>query len=633
MASSDVQRKLIAVFVTDVAGYSRLMGDDPDATVRTLTAYRAVFASHIERFQGRLVNAPGDSILAEFSSVVDAVSCAVDIQQELAERNAGLPEHRRMHFRIGVNLGDVLVKAGELFGDGVNIAARLEALADPGGVCISRTVFDQVDSRLSLAYEYLGEHRVKNIAKPVRAYRILSKPTATAHIAVGANEAMAINRRKIALAVAVVFLVATGGYLAWNGYKNSVLAPVEPASSEGAGLPLPARPSIAVLPFTNMSGDPDQEYFSDGITEDIITDLSRVRGLFVIARNSTFTYKGKAVKAQQIGRELGVRFMLEGSVRKSGKQLRITAQLIDATTGNHLWAERYDRLLEDVFAVQDEISRKIVTALEVKLTEKDKERSQYIPSGNIAAYDLYLRGLELKARYSPESNLQAREKFSQAIELDPKYAAAYKEKGYTYFIDWALQWNTDPAGLEKVHDLARKCIDLNSSVSGCHSLMSGYRLWKMRHDQAIEAARKAVALNPNDAGSRSALAEALVFSGRPDEGLAEIKLAKRLDPYYPFFFLWTQAHAYYMLREYDEAIGAFERVLTRNPNFMPANYFLAALYAELGKGELAEPYLAKIRGFEHRAAYIQQDEPILPYKREADLERLRKAFRKLGEKF
>ncbi len=359
------QRKLTAILCADVVGYSRLMGDDEEATLESLTAYRKVFTSSIPKFRGRVVDAKGDSILAEFASVVDAVNSAVEIQRELAERNAELTDDRRMDFRIGINLGDVVVKDDAIYGDGVNIAARLESLAEPGGICISRPAHDQVKSKLTLEYEYLGEQQVKNIAEPVRAYRVRTDDPESA-------------------------------------------SPQAPAQETDK----PSRlPTIAVLPLANLSNDPEQEYFSDGITEDLITDLSKISGLSVVSRNAVFLYKGKAVNPVEVSEELGVRYVLEGSIRKAANRVRISAQLIDPTTGYHLWAERYDRDLTDIFALQDEISEKIVAALEVKLTAGEQGQVAVRYTDNLEAYDYFLRGRAYQARVTKETTDQAREMF------------------------------------------------------------------------------------------------------------------------------------------------------------------------------------------------------------------------------
>jgi len=366
MPQEGFKRKLTAILSADAVGYSRLMAEDEAATVTTLATYREVMSSLIKQHRGRVVDSPGDNVLAEFASVVDAVQCAVAVQNEYHTRNAELAENRRMEFRIGINLGDVIDEENRIYGDGVNVAARLEALADPGGICVSKTAFDQIETKLPLGYEYLGEQSVKNIPKPVGAYRVLMQPRVTVAGEAKSERTKPLWRRKailVAIAAVLILAVAVGF---WHFYMRR--PSVEPASVEKMAFPLPDKPSIAVLPFVNMSGDPQQEFFSDGITENIISALSQVPNLFVIARNSTFTYKGKPVKVQQVAEELGVRYVLEGSVQKSGDTLRITAQLIDAITGRHVWSERYNRKLKDIFALQDDITMKVITALQVKLT-------------------------------------------------------------------------------------------------------------------------------------------------------------------------------------------------------------------------------------------------------------------------
>src|SRR5436309_8486126 len=380
MPPENVERKLVAILSADVQGYSRLMGEDEVGTLRRLTAYREVTDALIQHHRGRIVGTAGDSILAEFASAVEAVQCAAAIQQALKTKNTDLPAERRMEFRIGINVGDVIVEGPQIYGDGVNIAARLEALAEGGGICLSGTVYDQIENKLALGYEYLGEQTVKNIAKPVRVYRVRDAAAS---------------------------------------------APAQASRKETAPrLPLPDKPSILVLPFVNMSNDPEQEYFSDGITEDITTDLSKISNLFVISRNSAFTYKGKAVKVRDISREMGVRYVLEGSVRKAGERVRISAQLIDATTDHHLWAERYDRPLTDIFAVQDEIVQKMVTTLKLQLSVREQGLLVRRAQENLEAYEAFLRGLTYFYRLTKEGNAQARQLFEQAVALDPAYAEA-----------------------------------------------------------------------------------------------------------------------------------------------------------------------------------------------------------------
>lgn len=424
MATEGFKRKLAAILSADVAGYSRLMGEDEAATVRALETYRRVISDLIQQHRGRVVDSPGDNILAEFASVVDAVQCAVAVQKEIQARNLELPETRRMQFRIGINLGDVIEEEDRLYGDGVNIAARLESLAEPGGICVSKTAFDHIETKLPLGYEYLGEQTVKNIARPVCAYKVQMEPRVTVKAKAKVKPKEGARRRPMIIALVVVLLMAAGAAALWQFGFPPASPPVEKASKPQMAFPLPDKPSIAVLPFNNLSGDPAQEYFSDGITEEIITALSKVPKFLVIARNSTFTYKGKPVKVQQVGQELGVRYVLEGSVQKAGDKIRITAQLIDALTGNHLWAERYDRNLHDLFAVQDEITKKIITAMQVKLTEGEQAQAAARSTNNLEAYLKYLQARELINRGNPESNALAKQLAEEAITLDPNVCAA-----------------------------------------------------------------------------------------------------------------------------------------------------------------------------------------------------------------
>ena len=431
-----VERKLTAILCADVHGYSRLMGEDEEATLRRLSSHRTVIDGLIEQHRGRFVNSAGDSVLAEFASVVNAVQCAVEIQAALKSENAKLPPERRMEFRIGINLGDVMVEGEQIYGDGVNVAARLESLAEPGGICISETVHQQVSNKLALGYEDLGPQRVKNIAEPVRVWRVLADPETAAAYAASRKKAQA--KRKylrsgtwsiggLAIIVGTIVIVQ---HLSLRPPSTS--ASIPPAQTPA--LPLPDKPSIAVLPFANMSGDPQQEYFSDGITDDLITALARLPDLFVIARTSTFTYKGRAAKVQAVGRDLGVRYVLEGSVRKAGDRVRITAQLVDATTGAELWAERYDRPLGDIFALQDEIVRKIVTTmnLQLKVLEENGLLGEKLIErpDNLEAYDDYLQGVDYQLTHpTKERNEKARQLFEKAIALDPKYVNAVYRLG------------------------------------------------------------------------------------------------------------------------------------------------------------------------------------------------------------
>jgi TolB-like protein/class 3 adenylate cyclase len=420
MTNQEVKRKLSVILNADVKGYSRLMGEDEVGTIRTLNIYKEVMTNLIQQHHGRVVDAPGDNLLGEFASVVDAVQCAAEIQKELKVRNDELPENRRMEFRIGINLGDVVEEGDKIFGGGVNIAARMESLAEGGGICISGTAYDQVKNKLAIGYEYLGEQTVKNIAEPVRVYRVLIEPEAAGKV-IGEKRGKSRKWQRTALMVIAILIVIAAAFAIWRLYFRPTTAPLEVASKEKMAFPLPDKPSIAVLPFVNMSEDPKQEYFSDGITEEIITALSKTPRIFVIARNSTFTYKGKAVKVKQVAEELGVRYVLEGSVRKSENRLRVTAQLIDALTGKHLWAERYDRDLKELFAIQDEITLEIIRALQVNLTEGEQARVIGRSTKNLQAYLKALEASVQFGRMDKQGSMKAKELARESITLARVY--------------------------------------------------------------------------------------------------------------------------------------------------------------------------------------------------------------------
>ncbi len=587
MEPQNVERKLAAILSADVQGYSRLMGDDEVATIRTLTAYREVFTSLIPHHRGRVVDSPGDNLLAEFASVVDAVQCAVAIQQELKTRNAELPPPRRMEFRIGINLGDVVVEGERIYGDGVNIAARLQSLAEAGGVCISGSVYDQIETKLALGYEYRGEQTAKNISKPIRVYWVHEQPS--------------------------------------DLTTNSQASPLPLLPEEQT------KPSLAVLPFVNMSNDPEQEYFSDGMTEDLITDLSKLSGLFVISRNSVFLYKGKAAKPEQISKELGIQYLLEGSVRKAGNRVRVTAQLIDALTGYHLWAERYDGELQDIFAVQDEVTQQIVAALRVKLTEGEQHRARRMPTTNLEAYDYYLRGLDYHSQSGEAANTQAQQMFAKAITLDPQFAVAYAYLGWTHFSQWALGWSQDPQTLERTLELARQAIALDSSLPGGYRLSGTVHLWKKQYEQAIVEVNYALTLDPNCADGYAGLADVLNFSGKSAEAIPLVEKAMHLNPHYPIWYLWALGHAYYLTEQYEKAITTFKRMLIRGADFMPAYAYLAVIYSELGQDEAARAEGAEfLRVSPHDSLEVLRQR--LPYKDPNILERVLSAASKAGLK-
>lgn len=540
-----VKRKLAAILSADVKGYSRLMSQDEVSTIRTLTVYREAMTKLIQEYRGRVVDAPGDNVLVEFGSVVDAVQCAVAVQNELHARNSALPENRKMAFRIGINLGDVIEESERIYGDGVNIAARLEGLAEPGGICISGTAYDQIEDKLPFEYEFLGKQTVKNIKKPVRVYRVEMK--------------------------------------------------AEASVSEMSGeLKLPDEPSIAVLPFTNMTGDSEQEYFSDGITEDIITDLSKISNLFVIARNSSFTYKGKAVKVQQVGQELGVRYILEGSVRKAGQKVRITAQLVDSATGGHLWAERYDRNIDDIFALQDDVTQKIVGVLALKITKREENLLGRKHTENLEAYDNFLRGMDYYYQFTKEGNETARQFFEKAISFDPEFVKPHAAMGYTHWTDWSMGWSQTPQSLNRAFSQAQKSVTLDDSYVTGHRLLGHIYLWRKEHEQAFSAAERAISLDPNDDIGYALLGEILTWSDRPEETFPLVEKAMRLNPYHPAYYLWILGQAFNLTKQYEKAMTALRRAIVRNPDFVPTHISLAVTYSQLGFTSEAQAQVSEI---------------------------------------
>ena len=528
-------RRLAAILAADIAGYSALMGSDEARTVSDLKGHQAVVLPMVGEFGGRVIDTAGDGMLAEFPSVLNAVECAVAIQRKMVERNAAVEPERHMEFRIGINLGDVIYDNDRIFGDGVNVAARLEGIAEPGGICVSGKVHDEIRARIGLDYEDLGAKQLKNIAEPVRVYGIR------------------LDRAP----------------------KRTVLA-------------LPDKPSIAVLPFQNMSGDPEQEFFSDGMTEDLITDLSKVSALFVIARNSSFSYKGRAVKVQEIGRDLGVRFVLEGSVRKAGNRVRITAQLIDAGSGGHLWAERFDRDLTDIFSTQDEVVEKIVGALAVTLTQGEEQRLRRRDTGNVEAYECCLRARGLLGRGTRESIAQAKAMHRRAIEIDRNFAAPHAGLALATISDYASGWALDPAqALDEAQTWARRAVELNDQEPVSHMALGAVLLWRRDFEGALAEFRRMMALDPNFAQGYGASGLGLTYAGRAAEALEPIAMAMRLDPHYPAMLLHFLAQANFSLGNYETAVQHLVERIARNPGTDASRMFLASCYGHLGRVEEA----------------------------------------------
>jgi adenylate cyclase len=593
MAEERVQRRLAAILAADVVGYSRLMRDDEEGTLAVLTAHRAALIEPcIAEHRGRVVKTTGDGLLAEFASVVDAVRCAIAFQDGMAARNADTPGDRRITFRIGVNLGDVIVQDDDVFGDGVNVAARLEGLAEPGSIWVSGSVHEQVVHRIDAGFDDLGPQRVKNIADPVRVFRI---------------------RRNDVAAVA-----AAG-----------------PAPA-GAPPPLPDKPSIAVLPFDNMSADPEQAYFSDGISEDIITDLSKISGLFVIARNSSFQYRGKSVDVRDVARDLGVGHVLEGSIRRAGGRIRITAQLVDAANGNHIWAERYDRELQDVFAVQDEIAAKVVAELAVTLQAHEQERLYRRHTNNLEAYDTYLRAWRLRNPTRDADRLAERRKLlERVIELDPDFAGGYALLSFNLTQELRQDLSASPEeDIERALALAQKAVATDDTFGVSYAALGSAYLMNHEHDKAVDAAREAIRVQPSDADGYLVLGFYLHWAGQGEDAIDAVKTAMRLDPMPTKSASHRHASylgmAYFTAGRYADAIAAFiENAELRVRRGTNSTCILAAAYIATGQEEKAR---AAVKGFlEENPGYTLSNykHPRI-YKRKEDLERYLDLLRKAG---
>ncbi|MET0167949.1 MAG: adenylate/guanylate cyclase domain-containing protein [Vicinamibacterales bacterium] len=580
-------RKLAAILAADVVGYSRLASADEDRTLARLRALRSdLIDPTIAVHKRRVIKRTGDGVLVEFRSVVDAVRCAIEVQNGMVERNAGVPQDRRIEFRIGIHLGDVVEEGdGDLMGDGVNIASRLEGVAEPGTICLSEDAYRQVKARLDLSVSDLGNTQLKNIAEPIR-----------------------------------VFLLRVG---------TAVQAKAA-ATSEFPPALAPPKLSIAVLPFSNMSGDAEQEYFADGISEDTITALSKLSQLFVIARNSSFTFKGRNVNVQEVGRSLGVRYVLEGSVRKSGNRVRINAQLIDATTGGHLWAERFDRDLTDIFAVQDDVTQHIVGALALNLTEGEQQRLATEQSDNLEAYDCYLRGREQVWRFTKAQNTEGRELLQRAIELDPKFAPAYAFLAISSLLDYVNQWSPSPStSMEQAEVFATRAVALDDRYPHAHLALGIVNLHLRRHDVAIREAERTISLAPNLADGHEALGNALHYSGRSEEALACFDRAMALNPYYPDLWLHFQAQAMFQLGRYEEAVASIKRRLVRNPGTDVSRVLLAASYGHLGRFDEARVEWQEV--FRINPDYsLEYRRKVLPYKNPSDFERVVDGLREAG---
>jgi TolB-like protein/class 3 adenylate cyclase/Tfp pilus assembly protein PilF len=593
LTTQEVKRKLTAILGADVKGYNRLVAKDEVGTLQTLNTYREVIAGRILDHHGRVVDASGDNVLAEFASVVDAVECAIGIQRQLRARNDKLALNRRMEFRIGINLGEVVEEEERIFGDGVNIATRLQSLADAGGVCISGMVYEHIKNKLPFRYEYIGKQKVKNIAATVKVYRVMIEPGTLISVVSRWKRAGVNYWKRIhpVFKILVALVVAVNGL--WQLYPRFISRPAEVtpkdkimhvASKEKMAFPLPDVPSIAVLPFVNMTGDPKQEFFSDGITEDIITALSKVPMLFVIARNSTFAYKGKAVNVKQISEELGVQYVLEGSVQRSANRVRITAQLIDALTGHHIWAERYDRDLRDIFTLQDEIATNILTAMRVNITEGKQALHRDKGIRNLNCYLKFLEARQYLYRGTIESNNLARGMVEELLVMCPESSSAYTVLANTYLMDyWYGSGKSAQESIEKGIQLAQKAIALDDAYFWPHCLLSHFYTQKREHEKSLAEAERAVALDPNGGEVYAWYALSLTLSGRPEEAIPLFQKAIRLNPFGPAWYFFNLGNALRDAGRFEEAVSAHKKALQRSPDSLLTHVFLTATYSMMGR--------------------------------------------------
>jgi adenylate cyclase len=579
-------RKIAAILAADVVGFSRLTGADEDRTLARLRALRSDLTDPtIAVHNGRVVKRTGDGLIAEFRSVVDAVRCAIEIQSGMTERNAGVAQDKRIEFRIGVHLGDVVEEAdGDLMGDGVNIAARLEGIAEPGGLYLSSAAYEQVRDKVKEAFSDLGEKALKNIVRPVRVYA------------------------------------------AQAASPGPEPAPRQSGADEAAA----ECSSIAVLPFANMSGDAEQEYFADGIAEDIITALSKLGQLFVIARNSSFTFKGRNVNVGEVGKSLGVRYVLEGSVRKSGARVRVTAQLIDAATGGHLWAERFDRELTDIFAVQDDVTAHIVSALALNLTRGDRRSIVAERTDNQEAYDCFLRGRDLWWAFSKEANREAERLLRRAAELDPRFAPAFAFLAAALANGYSNGWSEDPAhALDEAVKAAQEAVRLDERYPYALWSLAMTLSWDRRLDEALSAAEKAIAFNPNFAEGHSMVGVLLNLGGRSEEALKSIDRAMTLDPYFNSLLLYFRAQAAYELGRWPEAVALLKRRILRNPETDASRALLAAAYGQMSLVEEAREAWRELMLI-NPSYSLEQRRQVLPYKNPDAFERIVEGLRKAG---
>jgi adenylate cyclase len=585
MAEERVQRRLAAIMAADVVGYSRLMGEDETGTLNALKELRAgLIDPAIREHRGRMVKLMGDGALVEFASVVDAVECAFAIQQSMADKNAGASDNKQIVFRIGINLGDIIIEGRDIYGDGVNVAARLEGIAEPGGICISGTAFDQVKGKLDLPFDDLGLQQVKNIAEPVRVYRIPVEPNADTELEPRTTD-------------------------------------TPPTQSD--------KPSIAVLPFNNLSDDPQQEYFSDGLAEDLITDLSKISRLSVTARNSSFSFKGQMLDIKDVAKKLGVTFVLEGSVRKMGDRLRINAQLIDGADGRHIWAERYDGNMAEIFDFQDAIREQIVSALQVSLTPTDEVLAERKPTNSVEAYDLFLKGRANYFRYTPENLIEAKQCLEEAIELDPEYAEAYGYLSYCHILGWTLKLPAFDDALDYANELAEKGVALDGTSAIALTRLGWVQTFLRQYELAVANYERAIALAPNNAEVLASYAEVSNWLGKPEQALQLMDKVFEIDTIVPPSWDLHVGHAHLLLRNFDRALSSIIAALDRAPKFTPALELLACTYVELGRIDDAREVVSRILNISTEY-YLSHAPSVQNHRNDEDRKRFVDDLRKAG---
>ncbi len=591
-AEEFLTRKLTAILMADVVGYSYLMGEDEAGTLSRLKAHRDHLVNPlIQTYRGRIVNLMGDGALVEFPSIVEAVACAMKIQEGMVERNKDVSESNKIQFRIGVNLSDVIVEGEDIHGDGVNITARLETLAKPGGVCVSDPVRASIGKKLPLDYKDMGEQQVKNIVEPVRAYDVrlipgetLPKP-ADKQLPVGPTMAMSKRWRLITFVIMAALITAAGA-LMWS---KPWLQRVEPALVERMAFPLPEKPSIAVLPFTNMNGDLEQDYFSDGLTENLITTLSQLPDVFVIARNSSFSYRDNPVQIQKVAEELAVRYVVTGSYQKAGERIRVHAQFVDAVSGMHLWADRYDRPWSDIFELQDDLTLRIVSSLSLKLSEEQRIQLSRHYTKDPEAYDYFLRGQAAFYGYSPQANAQAREMYQRAVDRDPNFARAFASLALTHAYDYRFGWREDKEGsLRRAQEFSQKALAMDISLPQIHLVASAIHQFGKDHKEAIKAGQRAIALDKNYADAYVTVAFSQTYLGNAVDAIELIKTAIRLNPNTPSLYYVSLGRALFFAGQLEEAKLYLKRAAELNPTFLITRVMLAAVWGQLGDQDEAE---------------------------------------------